>query len=579
MIKFVKFLDTVAPDKWSPGVYIFLTILAILVTIALMLLMGWRFLKEREKNIQEKKAFVEGVMSKSEIYSVIDSTIGKNQYGKPFGVALVDIDSFSQLSNAFGEKIIKDIINTLVKRFIKSAPFNTHIGRIDDDKFVFLFPGDVEIEDILNCMALIRSQIKLPITVTYDTDVTVTASISIATYPRHGRSATKLIESLNIAVYSAKRDGGDRIVLYSEELSEKEGDNLQYYEDVKRGIKNKEFILHYQPIVDINENKVIAAEGLLRWDHSRLGLLNPKDFINILEQSGDIYLIGILGLENLIEQSNAIKQKYPNIKFSLSMNLSPKQLINEKLAVDFQRLLKKYRVQAKDFIIEIEEFLLFEKQENIRKSILKLKELGFRIAVDSFAIDHNTLTRVEKLPTDIIKVDTTVLENESNEIMKNLTEILFTYAKSKNITLVAEKVETLEQVEYLKEHGVVFNQGYLFSKPISKEELYDLIDDDDDFVLGVIENRRIYESYEEKSIDESELASKDDISLDDTPESEEFDVDKEVTDLVDELVSEVEEDNSLEETKESDEVEETKEEPTELDVEKPKTSKKKKSKK
>ena len=159
------------------------------------------------------------------------------------------------------------------------------------------------------------------------------------------------------------------------------------------------------------------------------------------------------------------------------------------IVVDFQKILKKYHMTSKDLIIELEEFLMFDKHEIIRKNILKLKELGFKLAIDGFAIDHNTLMKVEKLPIDYIKIDANFYDNDTSEIAKDLTEILFDFAKTRGIVIIAERIETLEQVNYFKEHNVVLNQGYLFSKPISSNELIEKIGNNG-FIINALNNHK-----------------------------------------------------------------------------------------
>ena len=154
------YLNTPDSGTWSNGVYIFLTILAIIVTIALSLFMAWRFLKERERVIQEKRSFVEGVLNKNEMIATINSFISKNTFETPFSVALVDIDNFTQLTNAFGEKVSNDVIKTLVNRFSKLVPFHVQIGRIDSDKFLFMFGTEYNINSIYDIMENIRKAIE-----------------------------------------------------------------------------------------------------------------------------------------------------------------------------------------------------------------------------------------------------------------------------------------------------------------------------------------------------------------------------------------------------------------------------------
>lgn len=472
-------LNTVVdPSKWTTGAVIFVTIIALLAMVGLATLLVWFVYKERENYIAEKRAYIKGVLSKSETMSTINSIISKTTFDSPFGLVMLDIDKFGEISNAFNDKIANQLINILAEKIAKVLPLQVQMGRVGADKFVFIFKSEYDNEEIDFAVAKIKDIFNNSFKITFDAEINVTASIAIAYFPIHGRNANQLLQSLSIAIYTAKRDGGDRIVKYSEEMSTKESENLQYYSQVKEGIKNKEFLLFYQPIVDIEKREVIAAEALLRWEHSKLGLINPKDFIHILEQSGDIYWIGIWGLETMINQYTLIHQKFPSIDFKISINLSPKQLLNERIAVDFQKILKKHKMTGRNIVIEIEEFIVFEQQEMIRRNILKLKELGFMFAVDGFALDHNTLSRIEKFPIDIIKINSSFLQEEENlEIRKRLTEILFDYAHRKNITLIAERVENLEMIEYFKQNGVTIDQGYYFSRPISGDHLIGYMSD------------------------------------------------------------------------------------------------------
>jgi EAL domain-containing protein (putative c-di-GMP-specific phosphodiesterase class I) len=155
-----------------------------------------------------------------------------------------------------------------------------------------------------------------------------------------------------------------------------------------------------------------------------------------------------------------------------------KQLLNERLVIDFMKILKKYKVQAKSFILELKEFIMFERHDKIRNTILKLREAGFKIAVDGFSFDHNTLLKIEQLPIDYIKLDSNFIQNDSKEIMKHLTNLLITFAKEHNITIIAERIEDLETVEHFKEYNINLIQGYLISKPISADAFVTFIGDD-----------------------------------------------------------------------------------------------------
>ena len=178
-----------------------------------------------------------------------------------------------------------------------------------------------------------------------------------------------------------------------------------------------------------------------------------------------------------------------------------KQLLNDRLVIDFMKILKKYKVQAKSFILELEEFIMFERHDKIRNTILKLREAGFKIAVDGFSFDHNTLLKIEQLPIDYIKLDSNFIQNDSKEIMKHLTNLLITFAKEHNITIIAERIEELETVEHFKEYNINLIQGYLISKPISEDAFVTFIGDDTNVINklhGVEEEPEVVEEVKEE---------------------------------------------------------------------------------
>ena len=472
------FLASVPMEKWSDGAFVFLSLLALVAFLGLLFVLLWSIARERRKFLEEKRSYIDGILSSSEIKSSINQLISKTSFDIPFNIVLLDIDKYSQMVSAFGDKIAKDVIVLLANRFEKTVPFQVQIGRLADDKFLFMFKPEYEFEEVYHVVQQLKAIFDEPVRVSYDVEVSLTTSIALCTYPRHGRNVSQILESLNIAIYTAKRNGGDKVVVYSEDMGQEEEENIQYYEQVKLAIENKEFKLLYQPIVDVQTEKVVAAEALLRWEHPKLGMINPKEFLNILESSGDIYWVGIWGLESMIEEYSAIKSMYPYKEISLSINLSMKQLLNERLVIDFMKILKKYKVQAKSFILELEEFIMFERHDKIRNTILKLREAGFKIAVDGFSFDHNTLLKIEQLPIDYIKLDSNFIQNDSKEIMKHLTNLLITFAKEHNITIIAERIEELETVEHFKEYNINLIQGYLISKPISADAFVTFIGDD-----------------------------------------------------------------------------------------------------
>ena len=497
------FITSVPADDWGDGPNIFLALLALVLFVVAIFFLLWGITIERKKYLEEQRSYIEGVLSLSEIRSSINQLVAKTTFDTPFNLVLLDIDKYSQMVGAFGEKIAKDVIVHLANKFEKIIPFQVQMGRVAEDKFIFLFKPEYDFKEVYHVAPQLKDLFKDPIKISYDIEVSLTTSIALASYPRHGRSYQQLMESLNIAIYTAKKNGGDRLVVYSDEMGQEEGQNVQYYEQVKKAIDNKEFVLFYQPFVSVDSKQIIGAEALLRWEHKELGLINPKDFINILEQTGDIYWVGIWGLETMIQEYSELKVKYPYKEFELSINLSMKQLMNDHLIADFMKILRKYKVLAKNFIIELEEFIMFERNEKIRNTILKLRELGFKIAVDGFSFDNNTLLKIDNLPIDYIKLDSNFIQDENTVIMKHLTELLITFAKQRGITIIAERIESLDMIEYFNQYGINIVQGYYISKPVSSVSFRELLQEENKIALLFEKQEEIIEEEKEEQVEEN----------------------------------------------------------------------------
>ena len=464
--------DTFA--MWPKGAIILVALLGLLLVMGLAFLLAVRVVKERARYIEERSAYIEGVLSKAEFKAMLNLLISKSSEDTPFSLAYIDLDNFTQVANAFGDKNIKNVIDIIAQRFLKVLPFQVQMGRLGSDTFVVLFRPEYTEDEVYHTCEQIKDCLKDPVRISYDTETTMSASIAIAYYPVHGENYQQLLSSLELAVYTAKRSGGDKIVVYSNELAGSESENKLYYEQIKSAINNKEFILYYQPIVSNITADVVCAEALLRWEHPTLGILNPKEFINILEQSGDIYWVGIWSVETMIQEYSRIKRARPSLDFKLSINLSIKQLMNEKIVSDINKILKKYKFAASNLVIEAEEFIIYNQHEQINDNIKKLRELGFKIAVDGFAFDYNTLLKIDKLSIDIIKLNAGFLEKDNEEIMKNFITLLLSYANKHGIDVIVERTETFENVKYFSDQGIHNFQGYYISKPISGDELVDV---------------------------------------------------------------------------------------------------------
>lgn len=463
--------------NWNNGANIVFTIISVIIIAFLAYLLFKSFQKEQRNYRNEQAELMDGVAKKSEIVSYINNYITRSPSTLVFSMILIEFDNLLELQNAFGDNNVRRILDDAVKNVRRVLPFRTQIGRISEEKFVVLIKEDYDKNEVLNMTNKVRDAAILGSKIYADTLIKPTVNIGVAFYPNHGKNYKQLIKSLDLAVFSSKSEGNNTITIYSNEIDGSDVDNLQLYNEVKNAVKNQEFTLFYQPIINLNDNTIYGLEALLRWKHPSLGILSPASFINILEQSGDINIVGIWGIEALIKEYIELKKQFIYRDFQLSFNLSPKQLVSDTLGITFQRVAKKYKIPVNSITIEIVEFAMFEKHEIVNKNIQNLKELGFKVAVDGLGIDQNTLGRLGNSPIDIIKVDKTFLDSEGSYVQSKYIELLIDFAKRTNKTIICEGIETLEELEKVKSYGIEYAQGYFFSKPMPQADV-------EDYVLG-----------------------------------------------------------------------------------------------
>jgi diguanylate cyclase (GGDEF)-like protein len=455
----------------SNDITIILSIFIILIMVTAIYFLARSFFKERTRMRDERSMTMEGVLTRAEMTSLITSQIARAGKEAQFSLIYLDLDKFTDFINAFGQSESEKILEKIVKNIEVVIPKGVKIARMQNDEFLVFLTMDYDRTEAVDLANRVKQAIGRPIRLFGDTQISATASIAVAFYPVHGSNLKDLLSSLKIATYIIKKNGGNNIKVYSDEMSTLGGEHVEYYYQIKHAIQHKEFQLYYHPIIDLNKNDLFGVEALIRWNHPEHGLLSPFKFLGIMEQSGDVHWIGLWGLETLIKTYQELKQEFPKRDLKFTMNLSPKQLMSETLPNDFQKILKKYRMNADSIILEIIEFAVFEKQETIFKNLRKLKEMGFQLAIDGFGLDYNTLSKVEELDVDIIKLDNEFLKEEESYMKAKFASLLVEFAKKNNYTVICEVIESKEMADEARRYNINIMQGFYFSKPLSAEGL------------------------------------------------------------------------------------------------------------
>lgn len=468
---------------------IILTIVITLAAVGLIFFLAHQVRNERLKFKQEHTYFVEGLKTKAEMEDDISYFIAKHRRNGQFTLMYIDIDSFKSINEAFGTQKGDEVLAQVAFNIQDVLPSTARMTRYKEDEFLIFLKHETATYKINQLASKIITAINKPIRIMDETFTNVTGCIGIAFYPFHGDKFNKLMTNLDMALYIAKRTGRGNFAIYSEEMSQKESENIAYFHQIKAAISSNQFCLYYQPIVEIEKGEIVGLEGLIRWNHPTRGVLTPIDFINIMEQSGDITWVGIWGFEALIKQHFELKRQFPFKKIILSMNLSPKQLMNDQIVNDFMKLVRKYRVDPSNFCFEIVDFAMFERQQTINLNVSRLQNLGFLIAIDGYGLEYDTLSHLRDLPIDMIKLEKGFTEpnKKENYMIEKIAEMLVGFARIYDKMIIAEGIENEEMLAQAKQLNINFAQGYFYSAPLSAEKIIDYIAGNDK-TLGKEEN-------------------------------------------------------------------------------------------
>jgi EAL domain-containing protein (putative c-di-GMP-specific phosphodiesterase class I) len=343
------------------------------------------------------------------------------------------------------------------------------VGRFGGDEFGAIVtdlakPGDAGVvaQKVLDTLA---QPFKLDAHDTY-----VSASIGITLFPADGDNPEALVMNADTAMYRAKEQGRNTYQYFTREMNERALARVHMEAALRRAIEHKEFLLHYQPKVDLRTRDICGFEALLRWEHAQQGMILPGEFIPVLEETGLIVQVGEWVLRTACGQIKAWQKaglKVPPV----SINLSARQFEQKNLQGSFQQILREAKVDPSMIELEITESLLMNDPEGAARTLHSLKESGVRLSVDDFGTGYSSLGYLKRFPIDTLKIDRTFIRDIATDADgATLTRAIIHLAQNLRLRVVAEGVETEDQLVFLRSNACDEMQGYLFAKPTSGEE-------------------------------------------------------------------------------------------------------------
>lgn len=396
--------------------------------------------------------------------------------GESFGILLLDLDSFKNVNDTMGHQSGDKVLIIIADRLEKCLRKTDIVCRFGGDEFLILLNGITSDKDIETVAIKIISQFEKPITVEGQ-EFFITASVGISSFPVDGKDINALIKNADIAMYEAKNKGKNQYVFCSKEMKEDIWQSRLITNHLYHALEKDELKIAYQPQVLIDTGEIIAAEALARWNHPELGDVSPALFIPIAEETGLIHAIGEWALRQSCKQ-NKIWQDMGLPPIRIAVNVSVKQLLKPGFADKVEEILNETMIEPRYLELEITENIAMQESNIIFDVLYRLKAIGISLAIDDFGIEYSSLNRVKLLPIDRLKIDINFIKGiSSNNKDRVIVDVIIKLAKDLHLKVIAEGVETVEQLNYLKQKKCDEVQGYYFYKPLSKEVLEEILRD------------------------------------------------------------------------------------------------------
>lgn len=396
------------------------------------------------------------------------------RYQRAMVVAFIDLDNFKLVNDSLGHSAGDRLLTTVADRLRAAVRTSDTAARLSGDEFVLILFDQNDNETINTTMQRILSEVSLPCRLE-ERDFYVSCSIGYSIFPTDGETGEVLLKNADAAMYHAKEAGRNNFQAYTPDMETQATARLELSGDLRLALENNEFHLCYQPRASLSSGKIIGVEALIRWKHPRLGMISPADFIPIAEECGLIATIGEWALRTACIQARLwLDGGLPPI--TMSVNLSARQFVKKDLVQSIEKILADTGLPADLLELELTESLIMHNAELFIITLGNLKALGINLAVDDFGTGFSSLAYLKRFPIDRLKIDRSFVHDvAADQDSSAIARAVIHLGHSMGLKVLAEGVETPEELHFLRNHNCDELQGYLFSKPLLASEVADLL--------------------------------------------------------------------------------------------------------
>jgi diguanylate cyclase (GGDEF)-like protein/PAS domain S-box-containing protein len=412
-----------------------------------------------------------GLPNRSMFLGELERTIARaRRAGSGFALCFIDLDRFKSINDSLGHGAGDELLQVMARRLRAALRESDLVARLGGDEFVVVLEGDAGGADLTRLGHKMLAAIAEPLTL-HGCSVLVTGSIGIGRYPGDGDSAATLLKHADAAMYLAKDRGKNNVQFYTAELADQAARQFALESELRLALVRRELVLHFQPKVDIASGRMRSVEALVRWLHPQRGLVPPGEFIPLAEERGLIVAVGRWVIQAACRQMRDWREA-GLVPPPVAVNLSPRQFASDSLIDDMVDALTLYGVPPTDFEVELTEGVLMADPDRANDVLQRLFAMGVRISIDDFGTGYSSLSYLKRFPAQTVKIDRSFIRGlPADRDDTAITQAVIAMAHSLGLGVVAEGVESQEQLALLRQLGCDEAQGYLLGRPMPADEL------------------------------------------------------------------------------------------------------------
>ena len=397
-------------------------------------------------------------------------------------ILFIDLDRFKMVNDSLGHAAGDQLLIAVANRLLASLRSGDTIARLGGDEFAILLEDIENVTFAISIAERVYQELSFPFLLN-DQEIFVSASIGIAADDTKNNSAEDFLRDADIAMYQAKRLGKSCYQVFTPTMHIHAVEAFRLETELRLALERQEFRLHYQPIVSLQTGQLDGFEALIRWQHPERGLVSPKDFIPLAEETGLIVPLGRWVLWQACRQMQLWKEKFPVASdLTVSINVSGKQFLQPDFLEQIKHILEKTQLKPRQLKLEMTESILMRNARSVIEILQDLRSLGIQLSIDDFGTGYSSLSYLHRFPINTLKIDRSFIKNiDVNSEELEIVRTVMMLAANLNMSVIAEGIETQEQLAQLKELGCQSGQGYLLSKPVSQESIELILDNEYQF--------------------------------------------------------------------------------------------------